>query len=586
MSAFVAAVGPVADLSLFPSAETANLPPSNEGHESWSSGGFSFVRSLFASCPEHQESQIPPHAGLVCVADARLDHRDELMGHLRSYPSGVRVSDAHLIALAYRQWGDAAPDRLRGDFAFVIWDPATRILFGASDPFGVRTLRYHFDTNRLWVGSRTGAVASGLRTPAAPNVPLLRAYLRSNFAGWASQTAFEGVARLPPGHSLTLRDSQVFISRYCRIGDAAGEVLRTDDDYVARYRELLDRSVRSRLRAIGPVAVTLSGGLDSSAIAGLTARVARQTGAPLVRSYSFVFPGTPTADESVYQQHVLAAYPEIVSTVIPADDLWSYKGTFDVPAMGEDEPNLWATQRPLFDPLASRAAADGARVLLMGNFSDEVLGARAGRQLLVPTPPWQWGEEVLRMVAVRGVVSALREAAGSLRLRYAPPDTRLQGLGPMTRASLGSFGADRAYRALFNGRNILRLAWLASFGDRARLEVRFPFLDRDLVEFCLTLPEALLLRGDRVSHKYVLREAMNGTLPPALLDRRGLTNFSHLHTLGLNREKQAMLQVARDGFAVTRGWLPGAGGVVCCFCTRRLESGLIPRCGCSCRPQR
>jgi asparagine synthetase B (glutamine-hydrolysing) len=304
------------------------------------------------------------------------------------------------------------------------------------------------------------------------------------------------------------------------------------------------------------VAASLSGGLDSSAIVGLAARQIAQNGGPPLRTYSFVFPNTPEADEAEYQREVLRAWPDVRGTAIPADDLWSFKGAFGPYAGREDEPNRWASQRALVDTMAERAASDGARVLLMGTFSDETLGTRTGLELLTSTSPWSWPEELRRLTAVRGFKGAAVEAAKAIKHRYfASPANRLAVLGPLARPSLGSFTADLSYLALFGGGKLLTRIASASRGDRTGLEVRFPFLDRDLVEFALALPVSLRLRGDRVSHKFVLRESMRGILPESVRDRRTKANVSHLDVLGFDREKQVMRQVAARSLAISSGWI-------------------------------
>jgi asparagine synthase (glutamine-hydrolysing) len=243
MGAFVASLAIEAGQAPPVISRTGFLPPSADGYESWSSGGFSFVRSRFWACPENAASQVPKQDGLeehglICVADARLDHRDDLIRMLPPTREATGASDAELILRAYHAWGDECPDRLRGDFAFVIWDGQHRKLFGAGDPFGVRSLRYHMGRDALWLGTRSRAVAQCLSPSVSLNLPLLRAYVRSDFSKWSSETAYASVARLPPGYSLTFRDGRLTLARYCRIGDAPAAVFQRDEDYVARYRAL------------------------------------------------------------------------------------------------------------------------------------------------------------------------------------------------------------------------------------------------------------------------------------------------------------------------------------------------------------
>lgn len=495
--------------------------------------------------------RIPP--SITCVADARLDHREELVSRLGEPIDLSRASDVDLIAAAYARWEDGCLEYLRGDFAFIVWDEARLRLFGAADPVGARSLRYSQGPRSLVIGSRTRAVARCSPGAGAIDLPTVREYIVHGHVDWASRTVYRDVTRLPPGYALIGGGGGVRLRRYCCLADGAAERFECDDDYVQRYRELLVRSVRSCLRAPSPVAATLSGGLDSSSVVSL-ACAESQVGGPIVRAYGLTFPRTPPADESAYQKAVAEQCPGLTYRAVDADDLWAY---CDVP--GDeflDEPDVWGSQRPMFGLLARQAAADGARVLLTGNFSDEALGSRAAREFIGSAPVAQWWPEARRMWRVGGWRYPMVEVASGVALRFGGSRGMLGRMGPLARPSLGSVSADLAYAAALSSSRLLTRAWLQRLGDGIGVEFRFPFLDRDLLEFCLRLPPDVRLRGDRVSHKYVLRESMRAVLPETLLSRRGTANFDHLLRLGLMAQHAQIRQVADHGAVLGTCALP------------------------------
>ena len=193
-----------------------------------------------------------------------IELRDELgLGDFRT------TSDVEVVLRAYGRWGAKSLDRLRGMFAFALWDESEQRLFCARDRFGVKPLYYAVVDGTFICASEAKALL-----PFLPDIETdldgLRDYLAFQFC-LAGKTMFKGVHELPPGHLLTVQNGVVRVERYWEV-EYEPDFDHTEHYFVDRLREIVDDSVTMHLRADVPVGAYLSGGLDSSIVASLAAR--------------------------------------------------------------------------------------------------------------------------------------------------------------------------------------------------------------------------------------------------------------------------------------------------------------------------
>ena len=215
---------------------------------------------------------------VVAVVNGELyaarELRLELQGHGHRFATR---SDSELVVHAWEQWGRAMLPRLRGEFAFALWDERDRVLFAARDRFGVKPLAWARWHGRVLLASQARALFA-LGVPAAWDHASLFQAVSFQYAP-PDRTLFANVHELPAGHTLVARDGHVHIERYWDLDHAAApRWTRTDEDTVTLFRERFDDAVRERLSADVPVACQLSGGLDSSAV---LASATRARGAPV-----------------------------------------------------------------------------------------------------------------------------------------------------------------------------------------------------------------------------------------------------------------------------------------------------------------
>ena len=212
------------------------------------------------------------------------DYRAELEAQGHVFASR---SDTETIVHLYEQYGIRCVDFLRGMFAFAIWNRRSRELFLARDRLGVKPLYYvHTPDGSLYFASEIKALLVAGAVRATLNVAALPDYF-ANRATMDDQTLFEGVKRLPAGHTLTWRDGSVEIKRFWDVDPVRAPAVAhsRDADYVDEWRELFRSSVKLRLMADVPLGMFLSGGIDSSAIAAMMSTMVREP----IKTFSVAF---------------------------------------------------------------------------------------------------------------------------------------------------------------------------------------------------------------------------------------------------------------------------------------------------------
>jgi len=471
------------------------------------------------------------------VGDIRLDRREEIVGLL-----GLRrerdLTDHDIVLESYRKWGPDAVAKLTGDFAFAVYDAGRRRLFVARDVLGVRQLFYAVSGGMLIVASSVNAVLAATGDSTL-NLPFLGDLYRGRDRRWVGETPFRSVSRLPAGHGIVATcQGNVAVRRGDRLSAKSlpGDV--TDRECFEQFAELFSRSVEDRCRGLSHVGVLLSGGLDSSAVACQASKLldARVPSARL-RTYSATFARTPTADERDYLGSVLEACPGVVSTVIPADDTSCFSHFREIRSWVWDEPDVRGN-RMMALPLLEAARRDGCGAMLTGHWSDELLdGHPYDRPENLRDVPWadmkkEWPHfkrrhTLARMVSqayLRPLVRAVRRAEGRVRV---PSAVRRRGRS-----------ATESYRQLTSPRAHMLLNQLTTLAQHAGLELRFPFLDRRLVEFTLGLPRRLRFRDG--IFKEILRQGLATIYPEAIRTRVRRSHFSELDARGLVDEREAI----------------------------------------------
>jgi asparagine synthase (glutamine-hydrolysing) len=433
-------------------------------------------------------------------------------------------------------------------FAFAIWDARTRRLLLVRDRLGIKPLYWSRVGDVLLFGSEIKAIlASGLVTPE-PNYEPLPEMLGTRYIS-GPETAFRGISKLLPGHLLVFQNGETTIRQYWDVpvaGETAGGPAGTA--IVSGFRSLLEESVRLRLMSDVPLGMFLSGGLDSSAIAALMARMIDR---PL-QTFSVGFKERGFSELEYSRQVARAIGAEAHEVVIDDRDFF---GALPRLVWHEDEPIAHPSSVPLY--FVSELARRHATVVLTGEGSDELL-AGYGKY---PRAAWNWqaGRAYQHLVPSRGVRDSIAKAATHLPGRFGrlvrrsflavdhtPEAMFFDNFAAIRQADQRALlspdlraAASHAYRTSVN--YFYRPDCESALLDRllyadlktylvellmkqdqmsmaASIESRVPFLDHVLVEFAARLPVQWKLRG--WTTKRVLREAMKGVLPDSILNRR------------------------------------------------------------------
>ncbi|WP_274649404.1 asparagine synthetase B family protein [Paenibacillus humicola] len=258
--------------------------------------------SVFLGCgvkrvtPESLGEKLPyedKELGLVITADAVIDNREELFERLQVERQRRNMPDSELILLAYRKWLIDAPQYLIGDYAFVVWDRKRRLLFGARDPIGNRTLYYHQNGSRFSFATTIEPLLTLNDRHVSINETWLAEFLALP-AEYESadpfSTAYNGIGQLPPAYSFTLMNGFWSTLQYEKLRPAQIPQFKTNESYEEAFREVFAQAVRSRLRTHKAVGAALSGGLHSGSVAGLSAKELQKEHKPL-HTFSYVPPG-------------------------------------------------------------------------------------------------------------------------------------------------------------------------------------------------------------------------------------------------------------------------------------------------------
>jgi asparagine synthase (glutamine-hydrolysing) len=460
-------------------------------------------------------------------------------------------SDTEVLLRGYRRWGEGFLERLRGMFAFALWDEERRTLFCARDRFGIKPFYYAKVGDALLFASEAKALL-----PFLPEIETdldgLKDYLSFQFC-LGGKTLFKGVRELLPGHFLRVRDGSVEVRRYWEVYYEP-EFERPPGYFETRIQELVQESIRLHLRADVPIGAYLSGGLDSSIVTTL----ASSEQGPGMVGFNGRF-RREGFDESAYAADVAsAAGCDLVDVEIGERDF-----------VERIEDIVYHLDYPVGGPgsfpqyVVSELAAGHRKVVLGGQGGDEIFGGYV-RYLIAYFEQcikgaidgtMHSGNFVVTYQSIIPNLGALREYKPLLRsfwsqglfdeldARYFRLINRAPDLhDEVNWELLGSYSPFETFRSIFHGDNVGKEAYFDSMThfdfktllpallqveDRVSmahgLESRVPFLDHPVVELAATMPADVKFKDGHLKH--VLKSAFGPRLPDSVRSRRDKMGF-------------------------------------------------------------
>lgn len=545
----------------------ANAHRGPDAQRTWTNGPAAFAHAMLWTTAEARREPQPfvdAEARLAIVADVRIDNRAELLALLGRDPD--TTGDAALILAAYQRWGQSCAARLEGDFAFAIHDARDGTVYCARDPFGVKPFVYAWMPGKLFAfASEVRALLAAGEIPRDVDEKRIADFLNVHFDD-TERTFHRALKRLPGGCTLTIRSGSMSIDRYWSPDAVRGLNLRgrdRDAQYAAGYLEHFTRAVRERMRAQSPaeVGAMLSGGLDSTSIACVARDVLRESGAGPLPVFPWRFSDIMDADEREYQEAALAA-GGLRGITLDSADIDASPWT-NLEALLPDGPP-YAPNHYLNDVAGQHARREGVRILLDGTGGDSTISRGRMRylELFFRGRAFTLARELRALADRRGSHESLpRLFFGNVAAPLMPPTLlacalRVRGreasLNPGLRLltpRLAALAGTSSRRWFFSERADHRwqltspmLAEGLELLDRAMAisgaEGRYPFFDRRLAEYCLSLPaDQKLARG---YSRIVARRALEGVLPPAVQWRAG-KGLPGLHIIPALRASRARL---------------------------------------------
>jgi asparagine synthase (glutamine-hydrolysing) len=466
-----------------------------------------------------------------------VELRDQLIGLGHQFTSAC---DTEVVLRAFIEWDTACIEKLRGMFAFAVWQEARQRLVLARDRMGIKPLYYTRRGREIYFGSEMKALFCHPEVSRNIDLNALDTYLGLNYVPGA-HTLAEGVLKLLPGHFLTWHDGEISAHRYWQANPHDHSPRPTLEDSTAQLDHLLTQSVKEHLAADVPVGIWLSGGIDSSTVL----HYASQHASTQLKTFSITFNGREF-DEARYVREMAARYGTDHHELDLGPASVTPESITEL-AYYSDEPNADAGAVPVWH--LSRMSARDVTVALSGEGADELFGGYityladtyARRARIVP--------RTIRRLSLRSA-NRLRASNKKIGLDY-KLQRFLHGTLLDERSSHtfwnGTFSRDQRRQLMLShdDSHLLKvLATIPARGDVRRfmafdqayylpdnllakvdrmsmahsLEVRPAFLDHRIVEFAARLPANYCIQGRTL--KFLLRNLMKDKLPQSILARK------------------------------------------------------------------
>ena len=517
-------------------------------------GSIALGHALLATTPESLSERLPlAHAptGCTITADARLDNRDELIATLELRGTSKVTGDGELILRAFLKWGRSCVDHLLGDFAFAVWDPRDETLFCARDLIGMRQLIFHHEPEKLFAfASEPESIRRHPDIPRIINEARIADYLEDLEAHDLTSTFFRGLQRLPPAHALSVRNGALRIWQYGTLRPQPTLRLPSDEAYAEAFRSVFADAVSARLRSPDAVGSMLSGGMDSGSVTAMAARILSAAGQPPLQTYSAI--GTDSHCQETQTIKAAQTMAHIEPHSISIEEMDEFGD--EIATLIEEAAEPFDGHMTLVYAVYLRAQKAGRKVVLDAVGGDTTLGTQDminwqlrkgnvaqawkeafGEKRFWGHPDSAWSKlwrgagqafvprslRKVRRNLLRKTSNLHRETASILVPDFAAEielAKRKESNAAHVMIPSGDGPQDRARRILHPYVTVARERY-DRVASALAIEPRDPFLDRRVMEFCLSLPADQLQKDGWP--KMILRRTMREMLPDEVRWRTG-----------------------------------------------------------------
>jgi asparagine synthase (glutamine-hydrolysing) len=540
---------------------------------SWSGGDLVLGADLSFLLPEDRFDRQPlAHNGVVLAGDIRLDNRTELAAELAiAADDAAAMPDAAVALAAWTRWGEKTFDRLIGDWALAVWDSHQQTLTLARDFLGNRPLFYRADADRFAFASMAKGLHALPDVPYAPDFETMRDHLALLPAN-GPKSFFAGLSRVEPGSLVVAHADGHIETRRWYVWHTERQAQFADDgEAIAAFRAIFDRAVADRLRATGPIASTLSGGFDSTAV---SATAARLLGAQNKRLTAYTAVPMAGAILDAPKGRIVNEWPLAHRLAECHANIDHIAVDSAGRAIGDDfDADFFYNEMPMPNPcngvwlneICRQVASQKGHVLLLGNKGNATIsydGLHRLPELLSDGRLLSWMREASAYGWRRGwqraighsflpllpprLTAWLRRASGRYVWSLAHYSALRQDIAESAgfRAHAAALAFDPGYHPLKRRhdavpRMLLRVdaapiikGSLAAY----RVDLRDPTDDRRLVELCLSLPLHFFLRHGQT--KWLYHHAFGDRIPRAILEetRKGYQGADWLDRLHHGRD--------------------------------------------------
>ena len=530
-----------------------------DGINHWAKGPVALGQCMLRTTPESLEETQPlrnEDESLVLVMDGRVDNWEELRRELLGRGAVLRTrADAELVLRAYEVWGKDCLAHMDGDFALVIWDARRQQAFCARDRMGNKPFHYHWHGRTLVFASELHPILALPWVEEVPNEGMLAEFLSDE---WYSrdETLWSGIMRLVAAHFMEIGSHGPQPKQYWEPDLWATLPYTKDEEYIEHYRELLFDTVRRLSRSHRPVAIEVSGGLDSSAVFCVAEhlRRAKKLPSPGIDGYTLAFTDNAEANELHYARLVSHELGIPIHEIVPAQMPLSWYS--ERAQILRDFPGYPTGNS--HSAIVQKVSSANEVVVLTGSWGDHWLqGSRLYYAEELAQRHWlnllncfksdvnAFGTlQAMRWFLRYGVYSIfpaeLKAVLHPLLSKMRAKQTRdAFWLSPKMQEILAlrktrpqpQDGLRLRTRGQFLLLNSLYYAfdhYGAEIGERlgadSGVEIRHPFRTAKFVQYAFSTPERLRLRGDL--RKLIHVQSMQGVLPSAILERRSKADFA------------------------------------------------------------
>src|SRR5580700_10532517 len=491
-------------------------------------------------------------------------------------------SDTEVIVHLYEEFGPPCVEKLRGMFAFAIWNENTKTLFLARDRVGIKPLYYCLTDTSLVFASEIKAILADPSVAREIAPEMIDRFLTFLYVP-GQETLLNGIRKLAPGHYLLVKDGKAVVEQYWDLRFAETTRSQSLKDAEADLTSLLAEAVELHMIADVPVGVLLSGGVDSTGVLSLAVHGTEKE----ISSFTVGFSGGEVADERPYARLAAKAFgTQHYEMTISAKDFAAFLPQY-----------VWHMEEPVCEPPAialyyvSRLARNYVKVLLSGEGGDEAFAGYSNYRNLVWLERIKRGLSPLNGAAARGLsfADSLLHMPGMAKYvtlmndrfpdyyysRTSNPHRNTgNGLGSLYSADFGqsidrehSLAPVRELQAHVRGQNTLDAmlyidtkTWLPDDllikADKITMansiELRVPLLDHKVLEFAASLPSSHKLNG--VTTKFILKKALSQRIPKEIRDRKK-TGFPVPYESWLRKDLKSLVwDVLTDSRTINRGY--------------------------------